>query len=155
MNLVAMLIPMLLLSAQAVHLSVIDSSVPGIVDPDGIPEDPGLQLSVAITDQGLTVAGVDAVLPAANEAAGPTLPCATAPCGDVESYDYQGLTELLARVKDEHPDERSVILVPEERISYEVLVKVMDAAREDRAQLDGQGAPRSLFPQVVMAGGAT
>ena len=38
---------------------------------------------------------------------------------------------------------------------YEVLVKVMDAAREDVGQPSADGQPRPLFPLVVMAGGVT
>lgn len=85
MNLVALLIPMLLVTAQAVGLAVIDSSVPDIVG-DKEPTDPGLQLSLALTDQ----------------------------------------------------------------VPFEVLVRVMDASREQI----GEEGTRSLFPAVVMAGGA-
>ncbi|MFH1468063.1 MAG: biopolymer transporter ExbD [Pseudomonadota bacterium] len=146
MNLVALLIPMLLVTAQAVGLAVIDSSVPAIVG-DREPTDPGLQLSLAVTDQGLTVASAQPLPFEVPE--GPTLPCAAQPC-EVGDYDYDGLTRLLAQVKDVHPDEESLILVPEDQVPFEVLVRVMDASREQI----GEDGTRSLFPAVVMAGGA-
>ena len=152
MNLVTILIPLLLVTAQVVNLSVIDSTVPGIIKQTEEPVDPGLQLTVAITDQGLALKGDGEVLPDAGSL---ELPCSAAPCQGVQSYDYRGLTDLLGRVKDAHPDEQTLILLPEERVSYEVLVKVMDAAREDLDQRTAEGESRPLFPQVVMAGGAT
>jgi biopolymer transport protein ExbD len=150
MNLVAILIPMLLMGVQVLNLAVIDTTLPAIAPPPDDAE-PGLRLTVAVTDQGLGLKSGAGQLP---EAAQLDLPCRSHPCA-VDGYDYQGLTDALARIKDDHPDERSLILLPEERVPYEVLVKVMDAAREDRAQPAADGSPRSLFPQVVMAGGAT
>ena len=151
MNLVTILIPLLLMGVTAVNLSVIDATLPAIIDPDRIPEEPGLQLTVAITDQGLGLKSAAGGLEANQDL---QLPCAAQPCV-VDGYDYGGLTDALARIKDDHPDESSLILLPEERVPYEVLVRVMDAAREDLDQHTAQGEPRSLFPQVVMAGGAT
>jgi biopolymer transport protein ExbD len=149
MNLVAILIPMLLMGVTAVNLAVIDTSVPAILPPPDDDVPPGLQLTVAITDKGLGLKAAAEIL----AQGGDELPCDRQPC-TVEGYDYGGLTDALARIKDDHPDERTLILLPEARVPYEVLVKVMDAAREDQEQLDAQGAPRSLFPEVVMAGGA-
>jgi biopolymer transport protein ExbD len=151
MNLVTILIPMLLMGATVVNLSVIDTTLPAITDPDRIPDEPGLRLTVAITDQGLGLKSAAGGVEASEDL---QLPCHAQPCG-VDGYDYDGLTDALARIKDEHPDESSLILLPEERVPYEVLVKVMDAAREHQGQRTAQGEARSLFPQVVMAGGAT
>ncbi len=145
MNLVTILIPLLLVGAQVINLSVIDSTMPAI-HVDGDTPEPSLQLTVAVTDEGLAVKGDGEVLP---DSGAMDLPCGISPCQGVQAYDYDGLTELLGRVKDHHPDEETVILLPEERVPYEVLIRVMDAAREDA------GADRPLFPQVVMAGGAT
>ncbi len=151
MNLVAILIPMLLMGVQVLHLAVIDTTLPAIGPPPDDDSTPGLRLTVAVTDQGLGLKSAAGVLPSDAEL---ELPCEARPCG-VDSYDYSGLTGALSRIKDDHPDEQSLILLPEERVPYEVLVRVMDAAREDREQVAADGTPRTLFPQVVMAGGAT
>lgn len=155
MNLVTILIPFLLMAAQFVHLAVIDSTLPAIgppVETTDKPPEPPLNLTVVITDQGYTVAGATAVLPQASGEAGPTIPCVEAGCPTYESYDTKELTRLLGLVKDEFPAEENVILVPESRIAYEVLVRTMDATRED-AGTKVEGKPRDLFPYVVIAGG--
>lgn len=151
MNLVAILIPMLLMGATVVNLAVIDSTLPAVIDRSDLPPEPSLRLTVAITDRGLGLKSAPGGVEASQDL---ELPCAVQPCR-VEGYDYGGLTDALARIKDDHPDESSIILLPEERVPYEVLVKVMDASREDPGQPADDGAPRTLFPEVVMAGGAT
>lgn len=100
-------------------------------------------LSVAIDRQGFTVLGADHVL-APDEEGPVTIPCR----GDcAEGYDYAELTRRLALVKDEHPDDQAVILVPSDDTPYEVVVGAMDATRAD--------AQRELFPAVVIAGGVS
>lgn len=170
MNLVSILIPFLLMAAQFVHLAVIDSTLPAIGPPQETPPDeddePPLQLSVVLTGKGITVAGADAVLnpegaegaaaaaPAEGEEAQPTIPCKDPNCATPESYDYEELTRLLGLIKDEYPDDENVIMVPESRIPYEVIVMTMDASREDKSSSGEDGKPRTLFPFVVIAGGA-
>jgi len=142
MNLVTILIPFLLVGAAFVGLAVIDSALPGLPD-EPPPGSEGPDLSVLLTDQGHTV-----TLP--NKAF--EVPCSTSGCPTPAAWDFVGLTRVLAGVKDQHPDLDTVILVPEERITYEVLVRTMDATREDPAVRE-DGRPRSLFPSVVIAGG--
>jgi len=155
MNLVTILIPFLLMAAQFVSLAVIDSSVPAIGPPQPPSEEqdePPLNLSVLITDEGYTIAGAEAVLPAEGGDEGPTVPCVETGCPTPDSYDTKELTRLLGLIKDEFPDDQNVILVPESRIQYEVLVRTMDATREDPSTKK-DGKPRELFPYVVIAGG--
>lgn len=145
MNLVTILIPLLLMGVTLVNLATIDSNLPAISD-DAVPADgPPLNLSVAITRQGFTVLGSRQGLegPAIEPV---ELPCQAERCGDAEAYDYAGLTDALAQVKDAFPDHESVVLVPDNKVPYEVLVGVMDASRAQ--------AERHLFPQVTIAGGA-
>jgi hypothetical protein len=167
MNLVTILIPFLLMAAQFISLTVIDSTLPAIGPPQPVeeePEKPPLNLSIAITDEGFTIMGADAVLnpgapadaaPVEGEAAdkGPTVPCKESGCPTAESYDLTELRRYLNMIKDEYPTDENVILVPEPRIQYEVLVVTMDATREDPNRKEG-GKARLLFPFVVIAGGA-
>ncbi|MCB9778102.1 MAG: biopolymer transporter ExbD [Alphaproteobacteria bacterium] len=145
MNLVTILIPLLLMGVTLVNLATIDSSLPGISDEPGLDGPPPLHLSIAITTHGFRVQSEEVGL------AGPSiepveLPCAGERCADPQAYDYSGLTDALARVKDAFPDHQSVVLVPDNHVPYEVLVGVMDASRAQ--------AERHLFPQVTIAGGA-
>jgi hypothetical protein len=155
MNLVTILIPFLLMAIQFVSLAVIDSTLPAIGPPSTeTPDDEKpLNLSVIISDEGYTVAGAEAVLKAEEGAEGPTIPCDEAGCPNASSYDTKELRRILNLVKDEYPNDENMILVPESRITYEVLVVTMDASRDDpETKVDGK--PRLLFPFVVIAGGA-
>lgn len=149
MNLVTILIPMLLLGAQLANLGIIDSQLPAI-SPDGKPEaDPPLSLTVAITAAGFTVLGADGVLRPASadedEDEGVSVPCAGT-CASARDYDYAELSRLLSLVKDEFPEEQTVVLTPASTVVYEVLIGAMDATRAH--------GERPLFPQVSIAGGA-
>ena len=147
MNLVIILIPALLLSSSFVQIAVINVSAPqigsGVAEekPEDEAEKEKLNLTVAVTDRGFTVAGSGAVLGGADgEEGGPTVP--KKPDGE---YDYEGLANKLAEIKDAFPDETKIILNAEPEITYEVVVATMDATRE----LDG----RLLFPDVVLSAG--
>lgn len=159
MNLVTILIPFLIMAAQFVQLAVIDSTLPAIGPPQApeeTPDKPPLKLSLAITGKGITILGADAVLypggapPLAEGAARPpTIPCGGGTCRRVADYNWEELTKRLVDIKDMYPDEENVILVPGDDIAYEVIVKTMDASRDNKAL---QGS-KELFPYVVIAGG--
>ncbi len=163
MNLVTILIPFLLMASSFVTLAAIDSTLPAIGPPsepsDDEPEET-LNLSIAITDQGYTIMGSDAVLKGdqPDGQKGPTLPCKRSGCDTPDSYDTKGLTEMLSEIKDRWDDEENVILVPESQIAYETLILTMDAAREDPSKTEngenGESRKKQLFPNVVIAGGA-
>jgi len=161
MNLVTILIPFLLLSAQFVTLAVIDSTLPAITEevvqdePPDEDEDKPLGLSILITGEGFTLTGtnIESVLPKEDEENGPKVACLEAGCPTPESYDYQQLTEKLVLLRDNWPDEENVIFVPDGSIPYEVVVLTMDAAREDPNDRDDQQKARELFPYVVIAAG--
>ena len=170
MNLVTILIPFLIMAAQFVQLAVIDSTLPAIGTPqpqDEKPDKPPLNLSLAITNRGITIMGADAVLhpegappTAEGEMRPPTVPCKSGGvCTNVDDYKWKEVTKLLGKIKDMYPDESdaNVILVPDNQVQYEILVKTMDASREDPNNKidDGDGEKsRLLFPNVVIAGGA-
>ena len=164
MNMVTILIPFLLMAAQFINLAVIDSTVPAIGAPPenaDPPDVPPLNLKVLVTSEGFTIATDVAVLPS-SENDGPTVPCKSAGCPSIESYDFEALTRLLSEIKDEYSHEENVILVPESHISYAVLIKTMDSTREDpsqRVQVYDEATEQTteknkeLFPYVVIAGG--
>lgn len=160
MNMVTILIPFLLLSAQFVSLAVIDSTLPAIGKPAETEEqkdEEKLNLSVAITPGGYSILGANVVL-GNPEGEGATVPCLRDGCPGAEAYDVKRLTEMLGQIKDKFPNEENIILIPESRISYEVLIATMDATREDvdtKVRIEGRDGdfPRPLFPYVVIAGG--
>lgn len=172
MNLVTILIPFLLMAAQFVSYAVIDSTLPAISatpTEQEEPEEKPLNLSIMITRDGFAVSGNHAELKTGGdegEGKGATVPCVVPGCaydsdggeGPAEAYDVAELRALLGRIKDDKPEERNVILVPDSDLPYEVLVLAMDATREDpdsssTREADGGCNGRCLFPFVVIAGG--
>ena len=103
MNLVTILIPFLVMAAQFVQLAVIDSTLPAIGPPqptDEEPDKPPLNLSLALTERGVTVMGADAILHpdgapvvAEGETRPPTIPCKSGGvCTSVDDYNWNKLT---------------------------------------------------------------
>jgi len=146
MNLIIILIPALLISAAFVQIAVINVSAPqigsGVAEEKPDSEEKKLNLTVAVTDKGFTVAGTGAVLGGGEgaEEAGPTVPIK----GD-GTYDYEALTAKLLEIKDAFPDEEKMVLNAEPDIKYTVVIGTMDASREK----DG----KMLFPDVVLSAG--
>lgn len=142
MNLITILIPFLLLSVQFVGLAAVEASLPTA---DAEPEvqaaatEP-LTLVVRLTAEGLRVRGAEAIL-----GADAWIPC-LGPCGAVEDFDWRTLTERLGRVKDVHPDQQTVFIVPDAWVSYGGIVAAMEATARR-----GSGERAPLFPRTVLA----
>jgi len=83
---------------------------------------PERALTVFITTQGFTFAGVGGVLP----------PIARKPNGE---YDFAALQQRAIELKRQYPDERQIIIAAEKEIRYEVLIKTMDTLRNNGDQL--------------------
>ncbi|MCX7945298.1 MAG: biopolymer transporter ExbD [Deltaproteobacteria bacterium] len=129
-------------------------------------EKPPLNLSVFITDKGFTIAATGGVLPGIGtgeeaKTKGPTIPKVNDPnkCSamkrreEAPCYDYVGLIKKLAEIKKIFPDETKINISAEENIRYEVLVNVMDAARENPFERDENNNPMQMFYDVVFAAG--
>lgn len=83
MNLIAILIPVLLLSTAFVEIAVVNVSAPSIGQPSSgeapdKPDKPPLNLTVTITDKGYIIAASGAVLPGPSNN-GPTVPTVQRP----------------------------------------------------------------------------
>jgi hypothetical protein len=122
-----------------------------------------LNLTVGITYKGLFIAGVGGVWggtdgePTEEEATAPskpTIPLLTADqvCRDAlaktipppaSCYDYGKLTLEMVKIKDVFPKETKIIIYAQPDVPYEVLVKVMDATREQNG--------RALFYDVILS----
>lgn len=63
-------------------------------------------------------------------------------------FDYKGVGDLLAQIKDREPTEDKITLLMDPTVPYDVLVQVMDTVR---LQPGTPGHPqRDLFPQIAM-----
>lgn len=155
MNLVTLLIPFLLMSAQFVAYAIIDSRAPAICDADcGEGPEPGMTVTLGVDRSGFLLT----TTAAAGDEHTIELACLTESCtGDpTKAYDIAGLRAALTRLKDTSPGTDSLILVPSSDLPYASLILAMDASREDpeAAALPGEDCRgRCLFPRVTVAGG--
>ena len=110
---------------------------------------PELNLTVSISDSGYTLATSGTVLfrgfrltPEGLVQTSrdlPTIPKVSS------QLDTEGLTQILAQIKERFPDEDRAVLSASPEIPYEQIVKTMDAMRE-------RGG-RPLFPGVLLSAG--
>jgi len=154
MNLMVVLIPLLLSSAEFVRLSVIELNLPpAALGPEGeqlnnLPEEEQrkLDLTVTITDRGFFISSAMAVLGGEKEGE-PTIPLS----GDM--YDFEALAEKLYEIKtkagDRFTDSEHIIIMAEPEIDYQTIVSTMDASRSIRIN----GENQALFPIVSLSAG--
>lgn len=145
---------MFLLVAQAtlVSLGLIDVTAPSYSPVgSGGPVDPSkqqLRLTVGVAAKGFYIAAKGGVLPGED----PEQQTEVTPDGVMKSpptvpkrpdgsYDYPALARKLRAIKTAFPDVEAVYIAADEAIPYEVIVKTLDASREDAQGL--------LFPNVA------
>jgi biopolymer transport protein ExbD len=63
-------------------------------------------------------------------------------------YDFASFTAALKRIKEKYPESRTMVLVPDDGFKFELVVKIMDAAREQRF---ADGRKVVLFDEVVLS----
>lgn len=163
MNVFCILIPFLLLTASFVQLTIVDSSLPAqssarqaveSASPTPTPEEKHLNLTVMITAQGFSVAGYGGVLNVSGEQAEegekPQTIIEKMPNGE---FDFDKLVEVMVRIKEAYPGQFSVILLPEQTIQYDVIIKIMDLARKYKKKNEmGNEVEELLFPNPILAG---
>jgi biopolymer transport protein TolR len=93
-----------------------------------------LNLTVTVAGNGFIIAGSGAVIP----------PIQKLPSGQ---YDFEGLTNKLLEIKrDIAPDETKANFNADAFVPYELVVKTLDAMRQDRKG-------KVLFPDIIFAAG--
>ena len=152
MNLMVVLIPLLLTSAEFVRLGVIEINLPpAAMGPEGemlaeLPQEEmkKLDLSITITDRGFFISSSLAVL-AGSRAGEPSIPIRDG------AYDFRELSLKLHEIKkkagDRFIDSDHIILMAEPIVNYQTVVSTMDAARSIRLN----GTVVELFPEVSLS----
>ena len=153
MNLMVVLIPLLLTSAEFVRLGVIELNLPPAASGpagQGLANTPvetfqKLDLSVTITDRGFFISSALAVL--RDQSGQPTIPLQNG------QYAFAELSEKLYEIKqkaqDKFPDTEQIILLAEPAVDYQTVVSTMDAARG----YEKDGNAEVLFPDVSLSVG--
>ncbi len=153
MNLMVVLIPLLLTSAEFIKIGIIELNLPPAAGPvQTAMEKPqekvkNLDLTVSITDAGFYISSALAVL-RPQSGKGPSIP--KKPDG---SYDFDALSQKLWEIKQKaqgrFPDLENIIIQAEPGIDYQTLVSTMDASRT--IKIDHRR--EILFPQVSLSAG--
>jgi biopolymer transport protein ExbD len=70
---------------------------------------------------------------------------------DAAKPEFDALSEYLVGVKEKYPKSDTIIMTPEAGVNYEIMVRVMDAAREKELKSLGVRRTVRLFPTVVVS----
>jgi biopolymer transport protein ExbD len=143
MNMFLVLIPFLLMSASFFHIKAINTSLPVLADGlknEGQKQDVKVTLIVALKPDSISLSaisedlsheqltGLDSKMP--KEADG--------------SYPLELLSSYLQRVKNLYPASDTLILIPDQGVIYDTIIRTMDVARKTEME--------PLFPNVVLSG---
>jgi biopolymer transport protein ExbD len=154
MNLMVVLIPLLLTSAEFVRLGVIELNLPpAAMGPESnmlseLPQEnkKQLDLAVTITDKGFFVSSSLAVL-SGKKKGEPTIPLLN------NDYDFDLLSQKLFEIKKKavkkFPDSNQIIIMAEPNVKYQTIISTMDATRS----IKDEGKLISLFPDVSLSAG--
>ena len=145
---------MFLLVSQAtmISLGIVNVTAPTYSSPGGGASKPDpladLKLTVGVAMEGFYIAAKGGVLESGEEPKeltpdgvgkrAPTIP--KKPDG---TYDYMALSHKLRSIKTVFPKATAVFLAADQTIPYQVIVKTLDAAREDKTG--------ELFPAVAFS----
>lgn len=140
----------LMASVGASVVALLPASVPTRSDSAAAAEPPVDQVMVTlqVTEKGFKASASNERLGAA-ETAGLRFEL---PKGSVGPWDmpYGDLTRRLTAIKEKYKGSDTVIILPEPKVPYEVIIKTMDASRGVMGVIPG--APRLLlFPKVVIS----
>lgn len=151
-DMLSVIIIFLIMVASFLNIGVVETSMPKgggspaqIAEPQKKEQKEKLNLTIAITEKGFYVGGAGAIL---QERAGePTIPKKDG------KYDFKALNDKLWEIKQHYPDEWDVVILPEDNIDYQTIIKTMDAARERWVEENGKKVKKYLFPNVAIAAG--
>jgi biopolymer transport protein ExbD len=128
MNLFMVLIPFLVSMAVFTQVAIIDFNLPpGQSTNQQAGETKELDISIVITNSGFRIVGTGKKLDLVPRWRG--------------EYQFDKLRALLKAIKFQYPSQKSVVLVLDNEVLYDDIVKFMDVCRE------------SQFPDIGLSGG--
>lgn len=153
LNLMVVLIPILLYSAEFVKLSIRELNLPPASASDKGPQEGDLdedkkrfQLTVIISKKGFYIGNRAGYLTGeANIQSEPAIPIA-----EDGSYNYNWLVEQLIEIKEKirdqgFIDDKSIIISAEADVEYKHIIKLIDHVT---IYEDAEGNHHELFPQI-------
>jgi biopolymer transport protein ExbD len=151
MDVMSNLLFFLLASFGATMVAIMPTTVPTVSSGESAPADDKKEDAVNVTMRA-DAAGItlkcesDTIAPDLLKDMGGKIPKVNG------QYDYKQITSTLKNIKEKYRASKSVVVVPDDNIPYETVVKLLDAARDTRL-IDTRNA--ILFPDVVLSGIAT
>jgi biopolymer transport protein ExbD len=156
MNMFLVLIPFLLMSSSFLHLKVINTSVPvksnEVTQQQPPKSDIKLTVVVALATDNISLTA------SSEELTEDKLKVfdKTLPKKDKIDYPFAEFTEALVQIKRQYPKSDTVIIMPDDDIKYNDIIKIMDAARQ--YQLDtienssevNSGITKTVTPKIGM-----
>lgn len=138
MNLFMVLIPFLLLTAVFASTAIIDVRLPQEAMAASEKKDvtPGDILTINVTRDGFSFSGLGAGTKSVKKIN--------------NRYDFDTLSNRLIAIKDKTPEAEEVIILFIPDTSYELVIKLMDTARDALTSVDGKKVRRTLFPVVSL-----
>jgi biopolymer transport protein ExbD len=144
MNMFMVLIPFLLMSASFFHIKAINTSIPIHADMPANPiaQKESRKITVVLeihpdqvrisalsdTPNDLKLTAMETVLPRGNG----------------KEISVAAVSQHLLKMKQQYPDSDTMILIPDDDVTYHEIVRAMDCARSYQSE--------ALFPNVVLSG---
>jgi biopolymer transport protein ExbD len=144
MNMFLVLIPFLLLSASFFHIKAVNTSIPvqaeGGNDSTAKKNEIKLTLFLKLKPEAIEItATADTLTQPELDQLGTELPKE-----EYHEYPMAALAEYLKQIKTAYPASDTLILMPDESIIYDTIIKTMDVARNTKED--------PYFPNVVLSG---
>jgi len=157
MNIIMLLIPFLIMSAEFIKIGVINVSAPKMNTGEPQQETPQkkkkkpLNLTISVTSRGFTLITRGSKISQGCDMSAAAMQNPQKKLPTVrkleDKYDYKKLRGCLSKIKKLFPDESRVIIMSEPKIQYKVVIGIMDHSREKEA------GKSDLFPEVVLSAG--
>lgn len=151
MDVMSNLLFFLLASFGATMVAIMPTTVPTVSSGEATPNDDKTDDAVNVTMRA-DAAGItlkcesDTIAPDVLKDLGGKIPKKDG------KYDYKQVTATLKGIKEKYRASKNVVVVADDNVPYEIIVKLLDSARDTRL-VDTRNA--ILFPDVVLSGIAT
>jgi biopolymer transport protein ExbD len=154
MCLFMILVPLLLVTAVFERVTALKVNLPqsSTLEETEKPKEPTgvVELQVLLQEGGLSVLGTLSHDPSGKEKEIYEDFRYDIPLANGE-YDLPKLQEILKDIKQRYPKHEEVVLLVEDRVSYDAIVQCMDTCREEFFLEDGEKKRNPIFPSVVLS----
>ncbi len=143
MNMFLVLIPFLLMSASFFHIKAINTSIPVLAEEEnGVQKEKEFKLTVVVElkSEMMKLSALCSELSREDLVRWD----ASLTMKDDQKNPLQALGVYLKEMKKLYPASDTLILIPEDSVSYDTIIQTMDVARRVEDEL--------LFPNVVLSG---